>query len=107
MMRTPVYRPRASFDLESIVIYVGEVLGMHQSAKRLFHDVVEEVNALCDMPHIGRPFFDEALERKNYRTHLVGQHRIFYSFDKETLTVWRIVHTRQDIDDYALIDWFS
>lgn len=104
-MRTPVYRPRATFDLESMVVYVGDVLGMPQSAKQLYKNIVDGVAMLCDMPTIGRPFFDDALERKNYRTHLIGQHRIFYTFDEDTLTVWRVIHTRQDIDDYALIEW--
>lgn len=54
------------------------------------------------MPTMGKPFSDDNLDRKMYRTWLVEHHRIFYSFDDEWLTVWRIVHTSQDIDNYAI-----
>ena len=30
---------------------------------------------------------------------------VFYTYDEEFLTVRRVIHTRQDIDDFALIDW--
>lgn len=60
---------------------------------------------LCETPTIGRVCFDESLERKNYRWYLVGHYRIFYTFDDSHLVVRRVVHTKQDIDDYALIDW--
>ena len=79
-MRTPAFRPRAALDLESLVVYL-------------------------EMPTLGRSFLDDSLEGEAYRWHLVGQYRIFYTHSAETLTVWRILHTRQDLDGYALIDW--
>ena len=84
-MREIRYRPRATFDLESIV--------------------QEAIALLGDMPTLGKPFSDDSLDRKNYRSYLAGSYRVFYTFGEESLTVWRVVHTRQDIDDYAFVDW--
>lgn len=103
-MLAPHYRPRAAFDLESIVIYVGEVLKSPKSARNLYMGIREKVMDLCRIPTIGRVFRDDLLGRE-YRYFLHENYRIFYSYDEETLTVWRIVHTRQDIDDFALIGW--
>lgn len=101
---SPQYRPRAAFDLESIVIYVGEVLKSRQAAKRLYEGIRSKVLELCEMSEMGRVFRDDLLGRQ-YRCALFDNYRIFYSCDKEVLTVWRIVHARQDIDDFALIGW--
>lgn len=101
----PVYRPRAAIDIESIVVYTGEVLGSPQAAKRLYKAITSAVANLCAMPEMGRTFFSDALDRKHYRSYLVENYRIFYTYDAEILTVWRVVHTRQDLDDYALIEW--
>ena len=104
-MLTPAFRPRAAFDLESLVVYLGEVLGSPQAARETYAAIIDAVDRLCEMPTLGRPFFDDALEREGYRWHLVGHYRIFYTHSAEVLTVWRVLHTRQDLDDYALIDW--
>lgn len=98
------YRPRAAIDLESAVVYLGEVCNAPQAAKRLYDDITHALEQLRDLPTMGKPFLDDRLDRKLYRTWLVGNYRIFYSFDIEWITVWRIVHTSQDIDDYAIME---
>ena len=60
---------------------------------------------VCHRRAHGPHELDDSLEGEAYRWHLVGQYRIFYTHSAETLTVWRILHTRQDLDGYALIDW--
>lgn len=101
---TPVWRPRATYDIESAVAYVGQVLGNPSAAKALYQRVREQVGLLCRFPDMGRPFSDSLLQGRGYRSFLVDQYRLFYTSDEETLTVWRFVHTRRDIDDYALVD---
>lgn len=121
-MLVPVYRRRALLDLESIAIYLGEVLGMPDSAQSVTKSTNQAVMKLCEFPDLGRPFSDESLEGLNYRTFLVGNYRIVYTvlglstkatrkdFNRENsagasgrLTVWRVFHTRQDIDDFSLV----
>ncbi len=104
-MRQLSYGPRAAIDIESIIIYVGEVLRAPEAAESLYRKIRQTVQDLCATPEIGRPYYDETLDRKQYRSFLVEQYRIFYTYDEKTLTVWRVIHTRQDIDDYALIEW--
>ena len=103
-MLTPVYRPRASYDIESIVVYVGEVLGSPQAAQSWYKNLKEAVLLLCEMPDLGKLFEDDRLVVKERRTYLVGRYRLFYSYSADVLTVWRVVHATRDIDDYALID---
>ncbi|HIT44768.1 MAG TPA: type II toxin-antitoxin system RelE/ParE family toxin [Candidatus Aphodovivens excrementavium] len=100
----PNWRPRAAHDVESAVVYVGEVLGKPKAAKKLYEDIIVQIEQLRLFPELGRLFSDSILEGRGYRSFLVGRHRIFYSFDEEALTIWRVVHVRQDIDDYALAD---
>lgn len=103
-MLAPLYRPRAAYDLESIVIYLGEVQKVPKSARKVYDSIVESIDRLCETPELGRPFADERLSHQGYRSWLASPYRIFYSFNSENLIVWRIIHTRQDIDDFAFID---
>lgn len=103
-MLVPVYRPRASYDIESIVVHIGEVLGSPKAARSWYEDLKATVLLLCEMPDLGKPFEDDRLAVKGRRTHLVGSYRLFYSYSADALTVWRVVHTTRDIDDYALVD---
>lgn len=103
-MLAPLYRPRAAYDLESIVIYLGEVQKVPKSARKVYDSIVESIDRLCETPELGRPFADERLSHQGYRSWLVSPCRIFYSFNSENLIVWRIIHTRQDVDDFAFID---
>jgi|GEM_PF-644634 len=89
---------------ESIGIYIGEVKGLSKAAKNVYAQIMEAVGLLCEMPDLGKQFGDRALEVRGYRTYLVGNYRIFYTRDEETLMIWRIVHVRQDIDDYGLVE---
>lgn len=101
-MREVVYRPRATFDIESIVIYLGQVQGAPKAARRVYGEIKASIQEMAKMPTLGHPFVDDALSQK-YRTWLVGNYRIFFTYNDERLTVWRVLHTRQDIDDYALV----
>ena len=103
-MREINYRPRAAYDVESIISYRGAVLNAPQSARDWYEMLKSTLEFLCDQPELGRVFDDDRLRVKNRRSYLLDQYRIFYSYDEKVLTVWRIVHVRQDIDDYALVD---
>ena len=103
--RQVIYRPRAKWDLESIVVYIGQVQGSPEAAKKLFESITNAISNLCEMPELGRRISDERLDRKHYNSWLVNNYRIFYSYDTDSLTVWRIVHTSQDLDDYSLVEF--
>lgn len=103
-MREIVYRPRAACDIESIVVYLGQVLERPDAAHAWYESLGQAVDLLREMPDLGRPFDDARLVIKGRRAFLVGDHRIFYSLDDKELTVWRVLHVRQDIDDFAIID---
>ena len=104
-MREVVYRPRAALDIESAVIYVAEVLGNPQVARRIYNALMEGVSRLSDMPTLGKAFGDVALHGAGYRSFLVENYRVFYTYDEDTLTVWRVVHTRRDIDAFEFVEF--
>ncbi|MBQ9068094.1 MAG: type II toxin-antitoxin system RelE/ParE family toxin [Eggerthellaceae bacterium] len=99
------YRPRALFDLESIVVYIGDVLHSPSSARKTYNSIVETIAKLSETPGLGKTFADSRLEGVQYRSFLAGNYRVFYSYDATTLTVWRMLHTKQDIDDMTIVDW--
>ena len=101
--RSVDYRPRAAYDIESIVVYVGQILGSPRAAKDWYDQLMSTLDSLADLPTLGKRFDDELLSHHDMRTFRVGQYRLFYTFDERTLTVWRVLHTRQDIDDYAIM----
>lgn len=103
-MLTAEYRPRTAYDVESIVTYIGQVLHSPQAARTWYENLKNTVTTLCENPDLGRVFEDDRLSLKGRRTFLAGHYRLLYSHDAEKLTVWRVVHTSQDIDDYAIVD---
>lgn len=104
-MRNVEWRPRATYDAESIVTYIAVVLRSPQAAENWYDQLQEALNLLREQPMLGRQFNDTYLKHHNRRSYLVGNYRLFYSFSAETLTIWRILHTTQDMDDFALIEW--
>ena len=55
-------------------------------------------------PDAGGHFTDDHLEHE-YRTTLAGPYIIYYRYNAATLTVYRIMHQRQSIDTYSLIEY--
>ena len=62
LMRTPAFRPRAALDLESLVVYLGEVLRSPQAARDTYAAILDAFDRLCEMPTLGRSFLDDSLE---------------------------------------------
>lgn len=104
-MREPIYRPRAAFDLESIIIYVGEVCRNPAAARQTYTSIKEAVKELCAMPTLGRPFIDEALGRRDIRSWLVGNYRVILHLRRGILHGSPRHHTRQDIDRLRPYRW--
>lgn len=100
-MREVRIRPRAQLDIESAFIYIAQELHEPKAARNLADELFDTFDRLADMPSLGRVIADEELERE-YRRTLVQNHWIYYTFDETTLTVWRVFHTRQDIDNYSI-----
>ena len=103
-MREVALRPRAAHDLESIYLYGALVLHEPQAASRLVDQLYEAFERLAEFPQMGEACDWPELENR-YRRFLVGKHWVYYTFDDDALTIWRIFHAAEDIDDFALVDW--
>ena len=102
-MRDIQLRPRAQLDLESIYLYLAMAQAAPQAAERVAAKLYESMERLAEFPELGSLVKDSGLER-DYRRMLSGSYWLYYTHDDERLTVWRIFHARQDIDDFTLVD---
>ena len=98
------WRPRAHLDRESIAIYLGFERRTPQTALQ----TIEKIDAAIERARLfpdagGRPHF-ERLDHHDYRTVLAKPYIIFYRFNSTTLTMYRIMHQRQEIDTYAMVE---
>lgn len=98
------WRPRAHLDRESIAIYLGHERRAPQAAL----DTMRAIDAALDMvrtfPDAGGHFADDHLEHE-YRTTLAGSYIIYYRHNARKLTVYRIMHQRQNMDTYSLTEF--
>ena len=98
------WRPRAQLDRESIAIYLGLERGMPQAALDAIKGIDAALETVRTFPDAGGHFTDDHLEHE-YRTTLAGPYIIYYRYNATTLTVYRIMHQRQSIDTYSLIEY--
>lgn len=98
-----VWRPRAHLDRESIAIYLGVERNAPDAALNAMKSIDAALDTIRRFPDAGGHYHHDNLDRE-YRTTLANPYIIFYRFNEDTLTVYRILHQRQDIDTYTLVD---
>ena len=98
------WRPRAHLDRESIAIHIG----LEQHNPQAARDVMRSIDAAIDwarrFPDAGGHFSDDHLEHE-YRTVLANPYTIYYRYNATTLTVYRIMHQRRNIDTFSLVEY--
>lgn len=100
-MRAIEFRPRASADLDGVLVYIALTLRSPQAARDSADAIFAAIERAAEMPELGQPFFDEDLEHPTYRRKLVKRYWVYYTFAADTLTVRRIFHTTQDTGCYG------
>ncbi len=102
-----VWRPRAHLDRESIAFY----LGFERKSPQAALDAMQRIDAALDrvraFPESGGHLHMDDLHYTEYRTVFANPYTVYYRFDDTTLTVYRVLHQRRNIDTYALIDFDS
>ncbi|MFR3452319.1 MAG: type II toxin-antitoxin system RelE/ParE family toxin [Collinsella sp.] len=78
--------------------------GMPQAALDAIKGIDAALETVRTFPDAGGHFTDDHLEHE-YRTTLAGPYIIYYRYNATTLTVYRIMHQRQSIDTYSLIEY--
>lgn len=100
-----VWRPRAHLDRESIVLFLGYECSSPQAAL----DVIRRIDAVIErvrvFPDSGGHFSMDGLQNREYRTVHANPYTVYYRFDEKTLTVYRVLHQRRDIDTFELSDF--
>ena len=99
------WRPRAQLDRESIALYLGMERSSPETALKVVQEIDAAIERVREFPESGSIFRLDSLEHKEYRFVAAGKYLVFYRHDAETLTVYRIVHQRRDIDVRTLVDF--
>ena len=74
------------------------------AAERFADKLVSAMEKLAEFPGMGIQI--KGTKNSQYRRFLLeSKYWICYTYDESTLTVWRVLHTKQDLDDFAIVDW--
>ena len=98
------WRPRAHLDRESIAIYLGLECGNPSAALVAVQRIDAAIERVRALPDTGGRFRMEGLDAKEYRTVHTSPYTVYYRFDEATLSVCRVLHQRQDMNTYALVE---
>lgn len=97
------WRPRAQLDRESIALFIGYERRAPQVALEAMRRIDAAIERVREFPDSGGHFRRDGLEHE-YRTVIANPYIVFYRYDDQALTVYRVLHQRQDIDAYTLVD---
>lgn len=98
------WRPRAHLDRESIALYLGYERKQPQAALDTIRNIDAAIDHVRSFPDSGGRFQMEELRHTEYRTIHANPYTVYYRFDETTLTVYRILHQKQEISVYSLVD---
>ncbi len=95
---------RAELDIQSIVIFLAVECKNLQAARKAEEKILAAIDMLKEFPDMGGTLKDDSLKR-SYRTMLVHPYVIYYTYDEKTLIIRRVLHQRQALDTYALVEF--
>lgn len=98
------WRPRAHLDRESIAIYLGTECGSPQAALKAIRKIDAAISRICAFPDSGGITRSPGKGGREYRTALANPYTIYYRFDDTHVTIYRILHQRQDLDTYTFLE---
>ncbi|MDO4502537.1 MAG: type II toxin-antitoxin system RelE/ParE family toxin [Coriobacteriia bacterium] len=98
------FRQRAVLDLRSIQLHYLTTAS-EQAAQKHLDCILAGVELVRTLPDIGSRIDDpRGIIPVGYRRHLAGGFWIYYSASLAKITVWRVFHSKQEIDDQAFVD---
>ena len=89
--------PVAEEDLDEIVAYVA--LDNLEAALKLAERIESDLATLSSFPELGRIPRDSDLREVGYRYLIVVNYLVFYTVEKRTVIVHRILHGARDYKD--------
>ncbi len=86
--------PIAEDDLDEIIAYIA--LDSLTAALKLADRIESDLASLASFPELGRIPRDPDVREAGYRYLIVGNYLIFYTVEKRTVLVHRILHGARD-----------
>lgn len=83
-------------ELRSITTYIEQNSQSEAPALKFFESITSSVMNLKDFPELGVVPRYRSIRVKGYRVLIVENHLIFYRTEGECVTVYHIVHAKQD-----------
>lgn len=102
--RELAWRPRADLDRQSIAIYLAVERQSPQAALEAIAGIDAAIERVRLLPDSGGRLRLRDMEHDEYRTVCSNPYTIYYRFDDASITIYRILHQRQNIDDFALVE---
>lgn len=102
-----LWRPRAHLDRESIAIYLGLECGNPDAALAVMRRIDAALERARAFPDSGGHLRIEGLAHDDYRKAYADPYVVVYRFDVAAVMVYRILHQRQSLDAYSLVDFPS
>ena len=95
---------RALLDIRSIQLHYLTYADA-ASADAHVAAILDGLALLREFPDLGSAVDDpQGVIGVGYRRYLASDFWVYYSHNDSMLTVWRIFHTKQEIDDFAFVD---
>lgn len=83
------------------MVYLAVVLKSPHAAEKLLGEFENAIERIAELPNSGQSLSYNELEKRGYHRILVARYWVYYRFTEDTLTIYRILHTNQDIDSFG------
>lgn len=90
------YSVQALDDLEAIWNYLAIDCDNTRAAQRIVGDIMNRADRLADMPESGQSLDARCIIHSDYRFLAVGRYIAFYRYDKNGVSIDRILDSRSD-----------
>lgn len=97
------WRPRANLDRQSIAIYLGVECGNPNAALSAINSIDEAIRRIRQFPQLGKRVAHERLANE-YRAIQANPYVVYYRITSDAVVIYRVLHQRQEIAAYELVD---
>lgn len=86
--------PLALYDLKEIKDHISE--NNEKSAIKIVSEIFKQIESLSEFPHKGTSLSIKIEMKTNYRYFCCGNYIVFYLYDKNIVSVQRVLHGKRD-----------
>jgi toxin ParE1/3/4 len=96
MKASVVFVPLALSDLAEVKQYIADELENPQASSTIVQRIIKRITSLKEFPNAGKLLVDYFGVRTGYRYLVCENYLIIYKYEKETVTIIRILYRKRD-----------